>query len=57
MGSLLFASAERIAAEAGVSVIAVNSGMGRVRAHVFYEKRGFVKKGYGFAKTLPQGAE
>ena len=52
VGGLLLEQAERFAREAGFTCLAVNSGLIRLPAHAFYEKHGFVKKGYGFAKRL-----
>lgn len=52
VGGLLLEHAERFARAAGFSCLAVNSGLSRLPAHAFYEKQGFVKKGYGYAKRL-----
>lgn len=52
VGGLLLEQAERFARESGFTCLAVNSGLARRPAHAFYEKHGFVKKGYGFAKRL-----
>lgn len=52
IGTKLVEQAELFAKENGVTVIGVNSGLKREQAHNFYEKQGFSKKGYSFAKTI-----
>lgn len=50
IGGALIQRAEEYAEEVNVSVIAVNSGLKRTRAHRFYERHSFYKKGYSFFK-------
>lgn len=52
IGTKLLQKAESYFKENQVELIAVNSGIHRVEAHRFYEKQGFYKKGYSFAKTI-----
>lgn len=52
IGTKLLQMAEPYLKEAHVELIAVNSGIHRVEAHRFYEKQGFYKKGYSFAKII-----
>lgn len=52
VGTLLLKYIESFAKEKGFSVVALNSGLQRFDAHKFYEKNGFVKKSYGFTKTV-----
>ena len=52
IGTKLLQTAESYLKEDHVELIAVNSGIHRVEAHRFYEKQGFYKKGYSFAKTV-----
>lgn len=56
IGTKLLQTAESYLKEAHVELIAVNSGIHRIEAHSFYEKQGFYKKGYSFAKTISQKA-
>lgn len=52
IGTKLLQTAESYFKENHVELIAVNSGIRRVEAHRFYEKQGFYKKGYRFAKAV-----
>ena len=52
VGTKLLQTTESYLNENHVELIAVNSGIHRVEAHRFYEKQGFYKKGYSFAKTI-----
>ena len=52
VGSLLLQTAEEYAERHGVHLVALNSGLARLGAHAFYESKGYVKKGYGFKKSL-----
>lgn len=52
IGRRLLKKAEKYATENGVAIIAVNSGLSRESAHIFYQKRGYTKKGFSFAKKL-----
>jgi ribosomal protein S18 acetylase RimI-like enzyme len=52
IGKQLLLLAENYGIENQIKVIAVNSGLNRTQAHQFYEKQGFYKKGYCFAKIL-----
>ena len=56
IGTKLLQTAESHLKEDHVELIAVNSGLHRIEAHSFYEKQGFYKKGYSFAKTISQKA-
>lgn len=56
VGTKLLQTAESYLKEAHVELIAVNSGLHRIEAHRFYEKQGFYKRGYSFAKTISQKA-
>lgn len=56
IGTKLLQTAESHLKEDHVELIAVNSALHRVEAHCFYEKQGFYKKGYSFAKTISQKA-
>lgn len=56
VGTKLLQTAESYLKEAHVELIAVNSGLHRIEAHRFYEKQGFYKKGYSFAKTISHKA-
>lgn len=48
----LLQTAENYGAENQTAIISVNSGLQRTSAHRFYEKQGFYKKGYSFARIL-----
>ena len=52
VGSLLVAAVERWAGASGVREIVVNSALHRAEAHGFYERRGYVRTGFRFVKTL-----
>lgn len=52
IGEKLLQIAENYGAENKTAIIAVNSRLHRAGAHKFYEKQGFYKKGYSFAKVL-----
>lgn len=52
IGSALIQAAERYANENNISTISVNSGLKRAKAHHFYEKHSFYKKGYSFCKRI-----
>lgn len=52
IGTKLLQTAESYLNENHVELITVNSGIRRGKAHCFYEKQGFYKKGYSFAKTV-----
>ena len=50
IGSSLIAYSEQYALSKQVSAITVNSGLERRRAHEFYKKNDYYKKGYSFIK-------
>lgn len=52
IGSALIQEAERYAKENNISTVLVNSGLKRAKAHHFYEKNSFYKKGYSFCKQI-----
>lgn len=52
VGTALLKAAEDFAAENGMGLFTLNSGMSRTDAHKFYENRGFFKYGYSFKKSL-----
>ena len=52
IGSLLLARAEALAAEHKVRYMMLNSGLQRLDAHRFYERHGYIKKGYSFRRKL-----
>lgn len=52
IGKKLLQVAENYGAENQNAIISVNSGLQRTSAHQFYEKQGFCKKGYSFARIL-----
>ena len=52
IGSRLLEEAEEYARRVKASTIVVNSGLQREMAHTFYERRGYVKKGYSFKKSI-----
>lgn len=52
IGAKLLQTAESYLKENYVELIAVNRGLHRIEAHRFYEKQGFYKKGYRFAKAV-----
>lgn len=52
IGSSLLNYAEEFANSNGISVLTLNSGLQRLKAHDFYEKNGYAKKSYGFSKTV-----
>jgi len=52
IGSKLLEEAEVYARRIEAVTIVLNSGIQRESAHKFYEKRGYVKKGYSFKKAI-----
>lgn len=52
IGKKLLQTSENYGAENQTAIISVNSGLQRTSAHRFYEKQGFYKKGYSFARIL-----
>jgi predicted N-acetyltransferase YhbS len=52
IGSKLLEEAENYTRKVNAETIVLNSGIQRVKAHEFYEKRGYIKKGYSFRKEL-----
>lgn len=52
IGSKLIKTAEDWAKINDISVIMVNSGLQREKAHIFYENKGYCKKSYGFIKNI-----
>jgi GNAT superfamily N-acetyltransferase len=52
IGSQLVSAVERWAADNGVRDIVVNSALHRAEAHDFYERRGYLRTGFRFVKTL-----
>lgn len=54
LGSRLLEAAEARLREAGCGLVEVTSNMRRSRAHGFYEKHGYDRTSYRFAKTLQE---
>lgn len=52
IGSRLVTAVERWATDNGVRDIVVNSALHRAGAHAFYERRGYLRTGFRFVKTL-----
>jgi len=52
IGSKLLRKAEQFAVESNISNVMVTSNMKRSDAHKFYERNDYVKKSYGFFKTI-----
>jgi len=52
IGAALVAEAERRLAARGCGMIEVTSNRKRLRAHAFYERLGYARTSYRFAKTL-----
>ena len=52
IGSMLLRQAEQFAVENNINNIMMTSNMKRLGAHIFYEHNDYVKKSYGFFKTL-----
>jgi len=52
IGSKLLEEAENYARKINAETIVLNSGIQRIQAHEFYEKRGYIKKGYSFRKNI-----
>ena len=52
IGAALVAEAERRLAAKGCGLVEVTSNRKRLRAHVFYEKLGYERTSYRFARTL-----
>ena len=50
IGGALLTHAETFAAARGITAFALNSGLRRLDAHLFYERNGYQKKSYGFGK-------
>jgi len=54
IGSLLLRQAEKFATENSICHIMLTSHLRRLDAHIFYEHNGYIKKSYGFFKTLDE---
>jgi GNAT superfamily N-acetyltransferase len=54
LGARLVQAVERWAATQGVREVIVNSGLQRLDAHGFYERRGYSRTGLRFVKQIPQ---
>ena len=52
IGSMLLRQAEQFAVENNIFYIMLTSNMKRLGAHIFYERNDYIKKSYGFFKTL-----
>ena len=52
IGSELLRQAEQFAAENNIAHIMLTSRLNRLAAHIFYEHNDYVKKSYGFSKTI-----
>ena len=52
VGTMLETHVEDYAHQTGANSIVISSGLRRLDAHSFYEKRGYAKKGYSFIKLL-----
>ena len=52
IGAALVAEAEKVLAAKGCGLVEVTSNMKRLRAHGFYEKLGYARTSYRFAKDL-----
>lgn len=52
VGTLLLKKVEQYAENENIITIGLNSGLHREKTHAFYEKRGYIKKGYSFQKSL-----
>lgn len=52
IGSKLLEKAEEYAKRIKALTIVLNSGLQRESTHKFYERSGYVKKGYSFKKTI-----
>ena len=52
VGSRLLAEAEEYARRVKAVAIVLNSDLQRESAHKFYERRGYLKKGYSFKKSI-----
>ena len=50
IGSSLLRHVEASANKRGITTFAVNSGLQRENAHIFYERNGYTKSSYGFWK-------
>jgi len=57
IGHALIAAAERDLAQKNISRVAVNTRFERKEAHEFYEKAGYTRNGFRFAKELPMPAD
>ena len=57
VGHALIAAAEKDLAQKNISRVAVNTRFERDEAHQFYEKVGYTKNGFRFAKELPMPAD
>ena len=52
IGSQLISYAEHYAKEHNIDLIILNSSIQRKKAHMFYEKLGFIKSSYSFRKKI-----
>lgn len=52
VGTKLVEAAEQYAFEQGIHIVSLNSGLEREEAHRFYERKGYMKKGYSFVKRI-----
>ena len=52
IGNRLLEEAEKFAKKSDARTIMLNSGIQRTNAHDFYERRGYIKKGYSFKKSI-----
>jgi len=52
VGSKLLEEAEKYAKRAKAKTMVLNSGIQRETTHRFYERRGYVKKGYSYKKSI-----
>ena len=52
VGASLLRAAERIAKEAGCSLVELRCGIRRARAHAFYERNGWISSHYGFSRRI-----
>ena len=57
VGCTLIAAAEKDLAQKNISRVAVNTRFERKEAHEFYEKTGYTRNGFRFAKELPLPAD
>ncbi len=52
IGTQLLDKVEQYAQCKNIVILGVNSGLHREKTHIFYEHRGYVKKGYSFQKSF-----